>query len=171
MPQAPPTGIGPPVRGGAELIYGDGLVAISRTVAVIHGMTYPIRRISSVRVAARRRTLWFAVVSTICGVSSYLAFHEDADVTAVWLFSFCATLAMVAYANANRPHYSLLLRTTGGEVAAFSSADGEYVAHLRSCIQAAIADRDGSLATIGMARAAPPRRPVRRRRRLSSSQL
>lgn len=140
MPQASPsTGIGPPRRGEAEFIYTDGLVAISSTVAVIHGMTYPIEGISAVRVAARRLAAGFAAVSAACGVSGVLAFHQDADVAAIWLFSLSATLAMVAYANANRPRYSLLLRTRGGEVAAFSSADADYVAHLRSCIQAAIA--------------------------------
>jgi hypothetical protein len=139
MRRASPPRVEAPGRGGAELIYVDGLVAVSRTVAVIRGMTFPIHRIASVRVAARRRNLGFVVVSAICGGAGYLAIHQDADVAGVWLFSLSATLAMIAYAS--RPHYSLLLRTAGGEVAAFSSADGEYVAHLRSCIQAAIAGR------------------------------
>jgi hypothetical protein len=140
FPASSPIGAGPPSRGGSELIYLDGLVAISRTVVVIRGTTYPTQGIASVRVAARRRILGFVIASVICGASGVLTFREDADVAAVWLFALCATLAMIAYANASRPLYSLLLRTTGGETPAFVSADAEYIAHLRSCIRSVIAE-------------------------------
>ncbi len=122
----------------SESIYQDANAQITRTIAVIRNISYPINGITAVYVWRKK----LSIAGVGCGVcvalfAAYLL-TDPRWANVGWLL-LAGGVLIVLY-NVNRPYW-LMLRTAGGDSQALQHKDGAYLQKIREAIEQAVASR------------------------------
>jgi hypothetical protein len=138
-----------------ENVYlNQGPVFVSNSRVVLHGVTYVVAQINSVRLITippkGSNYLWAAMLfvagcfaAMFCFVvSSSILTREDGELAAKAGIAAVALIALgVAVWRGNKSEYAIGLTTSSGEVVAIRNRDHTAVQHLLSAIQHAIVSR------------------------------
>lgn len=119
------------------MIMQDQNVKIDQSVAVINGVTYPIRAISSIQIIHERMTAKRkrALVVALAGV--VFLFFAQGDITALGGGAFLAAVGALMFFFA-KDNFYLKLVTNGGERKVLESNDGAYLAGIRDSLVKAV---------------------------------
>ena len=126
-----------------EIISQDHRATVTTARVIMHGTTYPLRNISSVRmatvspnIAAPVLLIVFGALAVVGCAADYLDTHKLAWV--VLLVGAWMTLLGILWVRSLRPWFHVVIASTGGEVNALSSQDRQYIARIVEAINVAI---------------------------------
>lgn len=132
---------------GETAIFEDGAAYVSRSRVVLHGVTYPVAAISSLRTHTRPVSAFWAVVSSIFGGCACLIGVPllARGLVGNGLFFLAVGLSMIVFPirawSRARPVVTLVLSTQGHEVHALASDVPGYVERVVAAIHQAMAER------------------------------
>src|SRR5262245_28681939 len=136
----------PPAAGSdmtQDLLFEKEDVRITRHVAYFGPTSYQIAAIGSVRIDRRTRANRLAIAAALIGVAVLvIAFLEQRQDVAIagGVILLVAALLQVAWP---RRHFILVLKTPGGEVAAYVSRKRDLVTRAKEAIESAFRARAG----------------------------
>ncbi|NUB13035.1 hypothetical protein GAY28_10105 [Azospirillum brasilense] len=128
-----------------QSIYSDEHVSITPTLAVIEGTTYAVQTINSIRVVEQKpKGIWVKGLMVALGAPvGFLAASEIRngypEAGLILLLAACIAMAPGVIAALKPKRYTLLLRTSSGEMDAITGQDKRYLEQLRLCLEVAIA--------------------------------
>ncbi|HZV19704.1 MAG: hypothetical protein BGP16_11015 [Sphingobium sp. 66-54] len=116
-----------------DVLFQSGNILITRSVAKFGGATYPIANIGSVSVSEE---FPFALLGIFGGLATGLGVGA-----AIGVFAGLVAFAAVLYSAFKFPKkkQTLTLKTSSGDITAFSSKDQVLVANVRQAIETAFA--------------------------------
>jgi len=127
-----------------ETIHSDSEVTVTTMRVIIHGTTYALRNITSVRMTSTRSGFGCAVVLLICLVIFPLFFALFAISASVGIgfFALIVAAAIIAWQlrrlQRSRTTYHVAISSASGEAKALSSKDQAYIQNIVKSINDAI---------------------------------
>ena len=121
-----------------DILFQNGSVVVTKTLARVGGVSYPINGIGSVLVAAPQRAglIVFTCVCVLLGLSSAVDWNVTKNFS-IGCLVFAAVLALVAY---QRP-FRLQIRTASGDQNVLESTDRNKLEKIKSAIEQAVVNR------------------------------
>lgn len=122
------------------VVYSNGSIKITETLAIINGVSYPINGIVSVFASRKKfNALAFIIglVSVICGFILFSDNNQDNEFLAVFLFILGL---VVVVGSLVRPYY-LVIQNAAGSTNALKSHSLKFIAEVRSAIEEAVSVR------------------------------
>jgi hypothetical protein len=118
-------------------LYHDRYVQITPSIARFGDTSYQIANIGSVRIVAGRKFRPGFVLLFIAGIAmSIYAMLADEDARAVGIAGVCLVLmAAVLQAILPKKEYTVVLKTSSGDVEALHSLKRNYVSQVKAAIE------------------------------------
>lgn len=125
----------------SDEIFSQGEVTITRTIALLEGVSYPINGITAVFVNREefeyKSLLFGVIILVLAGLSITGDLYNPG-----WGWQVLAVfLGGIAILGSFHRPYFLMVRTASGEIRCLESADSEFIFSVRSAIETAIAKR------------------------------
>jgi hypothetical protein len=129
------------------IIYSDGDLTISDSIAEISGTSYPIRAISSVTIRRRENAsvplFGLLVLTSVTFALVLMSGTSGLDeswglIAGLAVLTWVATIISGIAVRYRSPYFDLILITIAGERIALTSRDEDYSRHIRAAIEQAI---------------------------------
>jgi hypothetical protein len=137
----------PPVSSLEELpvsdeIFSQGEVRITRTIALLGGVSYPINGITAVFINREEFNSKFIFYGVIVLLFAGLNINGDLNIISGWGWQVLVLIigGLTIFGSFHRPYF-LMVRTASGEIRCLESADSEFIFSVRSAIDTAVAAR------------------------------
>jgi cell division protein FtsW (lipid II flippase) len=117
-------------------LFAEGDVRVSKTMAYLAGVSYPINGITAVLVTQKDLNLKMILGAVVLGIIGLVAAQSNVMLTLICLV-IAAILIFVAF---QRP-YRLVLRTAAGDTQALENKNGQFINQDRAAIETAVAHR------------------------------
>jgi hypothetical protein len=129
----------------SDEIFSQGEVTITRTIAYIEGVSYPINGITAVFVNREEFNFSTLLFGVIVLVLAGLSITGELNILAgvAWFWQVLALIIgglMIYYVFFLRPYF-LMVRTASGDTRCLESSDKEFIVSVRSAIETAVAGR------------------------------
>jgi hypothetical protein len=126
----------------SDEIFSQGEVTITRTIAYIEGVSYPINGITAVFVNREEFNFSTLLFGVIVLVFAGLNINGDLNIISGWGWQVLVLIigGLTIFGSFHRPYF-LMVRTASGEIRCLESADSEFIFSVRSAIDTAVAAR------------------------------
>ena len=123
-----------------EIIYSDSNVSVTTTRAIIHGTTYALRNITSVKMASTPARTGCAIILFVAGIIYFLtALPELGRGGEAVFIGACVTIAVaVLWWCGVKADYHVCISSASGEANALTSKNEAYVERIVDSINVAI---------------------------------
>jgi hypothetical protein len=123
-----------------QVIYRSGNVIITPSIARFGRVTYQIANIGSVTIATRRKLRTSVILLFLLGLVLVFLFNINATIAFVGAASIVLACAIqIAWPS---KEFTLVLKTSSGDIQAVTSTDSKYIEDLNLSIEDAFAARD-----------------------------
>lgn len=118
-------------------IMSDGNVTITKTLAVVNGVSYPTNTISAISVRKIPLSYAWLIWSIILGVVALGAVADHYYVAAL----ICVGIVVLLVALRPKQTYSLMVRSAGADTSVLASRDLSYLGNVKGAIEEAVRQR------------------------------
>jgi hypothetical protein len=120
-----------------EAIMTDSNVTITKTLAVVNGVSYPTNTISALSVRELPPSATWMVWVALLGIGSLIALTNNNAVLGIVGF---AIVALIIYLRP-KISYSLMVRSAGSDTSVLQSKDSSYLGSVKAAIEEAVRQR------------------------------
>ncbi len=118
-------------------IMSDANVTITKTLAVVNGVSYPTNTISAISIREISPSSAGIVIGVLFGLGALGALSAKEYLGALVMAGICGLLFYLR----PKASYSLMVRSAGADTSVLMSKDKSYLGHVKTAIEEAVRQR------------------------------